>query len=265
MTDSLLPHTTTHTALFPAARPVHNLVLRMLDVLEADGDLRHEDILPAISVCVDEIVGRGIKAAGFGLGGNHPRFLTAPFRFGGLAGLPFTGRSGMLAFAHHVPEQGAAVILYGPHLGITEDGLPGHVCRVGQSAPSACCGALMDALHELQHRGAAAHPAPPSDSVWEDDYQMEKLLSALAPEADAICSAPHPEIAITETAYGIIERLMFRFLTQTWDHFPSSKVLLAGGILLHFDHEPDLYIDLRRFGMFAPEVPGQCIPITPEG
>jgi len=41
---------------------------------------------------------------------------------GGLAGIPFVGKSGFNAFAHHVPEDGNIFILYGPHVAVSDIG-----------------------------------------------------------------------------------------------------------------------------------------------
>ena len=53
------------------------------------------------------------------------------FHLGGLAGLPFTGKTGWGAFSHHVPKDGNIVLLYAPHVGITTDGVVGKVHRPG--------------------------------------------------------------------------------------------------------------------------------------
>lgn len=39
----------------------------------------------------------------------------------------------MNAFAHHVPEDGAVIIFYAPHIGVTKDGTIGEIGRIGQS------------------------------------------------------------------------------------------------------------------------------------
>ena len=40
------------------------------------------------------------------------------FPLGGLAGLPFTGKTGWGAFSAHVPEDGNIAVLFAPHVGI---------------------------------------------------------------------------------------------------------------------------------------------------
>ena len=53
------------------------------------------------------------------------------FNLGGLAGLPFTGKTGWGAFAAHVPTDGNIVLCFAPHVGIDADGNIGKVTRDG--------------------------------------------------------------------------------------------------------------------------------------
>lgn len=53
------------------------------------------------------------------------------FMLGGLAGIPFTGKAGWSAFSHHVPTGGNIFVLYGPHVGISNDGKIGYIERPG--------------------------------------------------------------------------------------------------------------------------------------
>jgi len=49
------------------------------------------------------------------------------FALGGLAGLPFAGKSGFGAFLHHVPENGKLLVFFAPHVGI------GPLGRIGKN------------------------------------------------------------------------------------------------------------------------------------
>jgi hypothetical protein len=71
------------------------------------------------------------------------------FPLAGLAGLPFTGKTGWAAFSSHLVEDGNIVILYAPHVGIDNDGIIGQVMREGQSHPSGACGAAIGAQRAL--------------------------------------------------------------------------------------------------------------------
>ncbi len=47
------------------------------------------------------------------------------FPLGGLAGLPFTGRTGWNAFSSHCPKDGNIILLFAPHVGVDNEGKVG--------------------------------------------------------------------------------------------------------------------------------------------
>ena len=47
----------------------------------------------------------------------------------GLAGFPFTGKSGFGAFSSHCPKDGNIVIMFAPHVGVDMSGNVGKVSR----------------------------------------------------------------------------------------------------------------------------------------
>ena len=53
------------------------------------------------------------------------------FPLAGLAGFPFTGRTGWGAFSAHVPKDGNILVLYAPHVGVDKDGKVGSINRDG--------------------------------------------------------------------------------------------------------------------------------------
>merc|ERR1719247_1669905 len=71
------------------------------------------------------------------------------FALGGLAGVPFTGRAGFSAYAHHVPTDGKMFILFAPHVGVEFDGVVGSLKRVNQAEVSSACGAAVGAYKAL--------------------------------------------------------------------------------------------------------------------
>lgn len=77
---------------------------------------------------------------------THPtlqRRFGPEFNLGGLAGLPFTGKTGFGAFAAHVPKDGHIFIVYAPHVGISRDGEIGYYHREGQLGATTSCGACI--------------------------------------------------------------------------------------------------------------------------
>jgi hypothetical protein len=58
------------------------------------------------------------------------------FPLAGLAGMPFTGKTGWHAFSSHTPVDGNIVILFAPHVGVDFTGKVGNVTREGQNTIS---------------------------------------------------------------------------------------------------------------------------------
>jgi hypothetical protein len=73
------------------------------------------------------------------------------FPLGGLAGMPFTGKTGWGAFSSHVPKDGNICVLFAPHVGIDSNGNVGKVLREGQDCSSAACGAAIGAFGAVKN------------------------------------------------------------------------------------------------------------------
>lgn len=67
------------------------------------------------------------------------------FSLGGLAGIPFSGRTGFAAYASHVPDEGNIFVLFAPHVAISEEGKIGYYHRRGQHELTSACGAAIGA------------------------------------------------------------------------------------------------------------------------
>ena len=70
----------------------------------------------------------------------------AIFPLSGLAGIPFSGKTGWGAFSSHCPKDGNICLLFAPHVGVHRDGTVGKVLRDGQTSASSACGAAIGAL-----------------------------------------------------------------------------------------------------------------------
>ena len=185
----------------------------------------------ATSVCSDDI---NVPSTTFF------NVLFGPFIMGGLGGLPFAGKTGMTAFAHHIPDDGSAFIFYGPHIGITLEGELGKMYRPRQEETGNSCGALMLALSRLQ------------DSEYkpvlnDDDYQQMKLEENLLPYRDQILDSNNQAKAITEATYDINNKKIHEHISTCWDEFTVNKVTLLGGIIINTDYGLDDYFDARNF------------------
>src|SRR6056297_2982708 len=101
----------------------------------SEKNLTKKNTLWATSVCSDEV-----NQSLHQLDEYFETF--GPFILGGISGIPFAGKTGFKAFSSHIPDDGGALIIYGPHIGITNNGIVGKVHREGQKTESSCCGSL---------------------------------------------------------------------------------------------------------------------------
>jgi hypothetical protein len=197
-----------------------------------DENIHSSKVLLATSLCSDDI---NSKSTGFF------NVFFGPFCMGGLAGIPFAGKTGMVAFAHHIPDDGAGFIFYGPHVGITLDAELGKLYRPRIERKGESCGALMLALKRFQDN------ADYQPEFSADDYQQNTLESELLPFKEEILNAPNQVQAITEFAYQIIEKKIHDYLKAVKTEFQVKKLILLGGIVINTEFGLDDYFAVRNF------------------
>ncbi len=215
---------------YPDAKPGREITNESIGKLTGEFGFELDKTLLATSVCSDEI----IRSAT-----NFRDYVDEnPFFLGGLAGFPFSGITGMKAFISHLPEQGGAIILYGPHIGITSDGQVGFVNRKGQSNPSSCCGALHSSLNYLTSRKKNLPDR-------QDDYQMyliDKLLEEEMKGESNVTGLPET----TEVMYRLIDRKILKLTKEISREKPDCKFALVGGVIVNTDYGKPDWFDLRR-------------------
>ncbi len=217
---------------FPNALDTKDTSIRFMGRMQDEYKIDISKVLMATSLCSDDI--------------NAPsttffNVLFGPFIMGGLGGLPFAGKTGMTAFAHHIPDDGAALIFYGPHIGVTLEGDVGRMYRPRQEQPGNSCGALMLALSRFREN-------PDYEPViTEDDYQQKRLEASLLPYKEEILEARNQEVAITEATFKVIDEQIHKYLKSTAKEFKVNKVALLGGIIINTDYGLDDYFAVRTF------------------
>ena len=110
---------------YPNATTTIDNVNTLIDFVENELDLETSQIMLADSICSDDV--NSIQYP------SRAHEFLGPFKMGGLNGFPFTGLTGMGAFASHVPDEGAVFVYYGPHIGVSKNGAIGEIHRVGQT------------------------------------------------------------------------------------------------------------------------------------
>lgn len=216
---------------YPNALTTIDTVNVLIDFVEDQLDLEPSQIMMADSICSDDVnsIQYPVRASEF----------LGPFKMGGLDGFPFTGLTGMSAFASHVPDEGAVFVYYGPHIGISREGIVGEIHRYGQEACSDCCGAAKAALNKLA-KGLII-----SGYVSEMDYQMNIIEQILLKEEERIMAAVNPLKEATEVIYEAIDQRILELVSQT--KYKCKYVILLGAVLVNSDKAIGSFTAAKRF------------------
>lgn len=216
---------------YPNAITTIDSINKLIDFVEWDLELEPEQVMFADSICSDDVNSIQYPAR------SH-EFL-GPFKMGGLDGFPFTGLTGMAAFASHVPDNGAVFIYYGPHIGITKTGVIGEINRYGQSNASGCCGAAKGALGKLTNNEIT------HGHMTDIDYQMNTIEQILLKNKDRVLQAKTPLYEATEAIYEAIDKRINELVEKTDYH--CRYVILLGAILINSDTDMGSYTSTKRF------------------
>jgi hypothetical protein len=219
---------------FPNALPGEDILQHYFDKMKTEHNVQLEKTLFATSICSDD--------ANFSA--DFSKILSRPFIMGGLGGLPYAGITGMVAYAHHIPDNGTAFIFYGPHIGFNNEGEIGRMRRFGQSHDTNSCGALMLALDRLITEDHEEVYVPLSSDF---DFQQTMLERSLMPFKYEIVNDPNPKKSITEYTYEVIDKMLRKFISISKNEFNCETIVLLGGIIINTDPEHPDYLDVRNF------------------
>ena len=232
---------------FPGALPNAQVSAQVLGALKRRGYIQDGTLFGA-SICSDEVNSTPNslcamlqKDIGVNTGGM--------FNLGGLGGLPFVGKSGFGAFFSHCPDSGKVVILFGPHVGISQTGVVGKLERVGMTKPSTACGAGIGAYKAILAAREAGGVAL-STSDGNMDNQEEWIVQELSGKftGDDIGSGTiesgfigNAKMAtVTYRTYDLVWELLNKGLDisivnpEFWEKV--TEVTLLGGIIINQGH-----------------------------
>lgn len=223
---------------YPHAHTANAQLSYLINIISQHYGVKRESILYAQSICADDV--NAIKS---------PPVLDTilgPFGLGGLDGYPFTGTSGMAAYAQHVPDGGAAFIFCAPHVGVSDGGTLGRIRRHGHQHDSGACGAALGVLKWLVQDGELP------ESVPYDDRQMYLLKDfALRHREEIVVDGYGPQRqlhALTEALYQEIWQKVVQYARQV--AFECKYVFVAGGVLINTSSLFDDYLSLRNFEVY---------------
>jgi hypothetical protein len=201
---------------FPSAISVNSLPATFEKVLP---DFTKQNTLVATSICSDEINFPIVDAL-------TSRF-NQPFVLGGLAGVPFSGISGMGACISHVPTNGNLLIVLASHVGFDDKSYLGKVNRPGQDLSSGACGAAIGALKVIQATGGKT-------SGITTDAQEDYILTALGTRLPGkILKNKDMEAKVAFTTYQTyaVARDYLDAVLSKQKTMPKQVAVLAGVII----------------------------------
>ena len=227
---------------FPKAIDGHELTVDISDLLMRKHQMTPKNTLFGYSTCPDEI-NRTVT--------NFESYYgEKQFPLGGLTGYPFTGKTGFNAFSHHVPDaegEGNILVLYGPHVGISEEGELGKVLRENQLHESAACGAAIAFLDKYRNAMQKSKIYEPhEDYLDEEQYAIEKMI---LPHAERIISAKNPVKELVDVNYQLIDENILKIISHFRENF-KGKIVLVGGVIINTSPPHHGFFDLRRFDMY---------------
>ncbi|APQ15933.1 hypothetical protein [Maribacter hydrothermalis] len=216
---------------YPNALTTEDTVNKLLDIIESNYGLKPNQLMHADSLCCDDVNAIQYPPRAYEMLG--------PFKLGGLDGYPFAGITGMGAFAHHVPEDGAIVIFYAPHIGVTKEGKIGEINRYGQSQNSSCCGAAKAGLSKLQNNKIV------KGAITDLDYQMNTIEQILLEQKARILSSEIPIKEATEVIYEAIDKQIDVLVSKT--NYPCKHLFQIGAVFINGDRDMGSFCSYKRF------------------
>lgn len=217
---------------YPNALTTIDVLNKIIDFIEDELQMPPSTVMLADSICSDDVNSIQYPA-------RATQEFLGFFKMGGLNGFPFTGLTGMGAFASHVPDDGAILIYYGPHIGISKEGKIGEILRYGQHATSGCCGAAKGALKKLSD-GVLVE-----GNVTDMDYQMNTIEQIILKQKDRILGSETPVREATEVIYEAIDARIQELVAATT--YNCKYVILMGGVMINSDSDVGSFSSTKRF------------------
>ena len=160
------------------------------------------------------------------------------FTMGGLAGLPFAGKAGLGAFAHHVPDEGKLLIMFAPHVGLGFDGKVGALERDGIADVSSACGAAVGAFKTLSKPGATV----PSSLNDLNDIEFDYIKMKLAPRLAGVSNSQNSLAYVTYQMYAMVKESILEQIAAVpgiWDD--CAELAVIGGVQINRYGQKDMF------------------------
>jgi hypothetical protein len=173
---------------------------------------------------------------------------------GGLAGFPFGGITSFGAMAHHIPDGGSCLVVYGPHVGIDSFGSIGTVNRRGRAKGGACCGSAAAALGNVR-KGAMVPKAGDASSpsmIESLDAQQSFVNASLKPYGERLLMAADQNIELPYALFDAQQKMIDGIVAKGAGAMEGNgNIAMLGGIQINTPEETSDYFlpltfDLRN-------------------
>jgi len=147
--------------------------------------------------------------------------------------------------ASHIPDGGSCLLVFGPHVGVDNDGAFGTVPRRGRKIGGPCCGsAVAAATHVIDVLAGKKEKAVALTDLI--DAQQGFVTSVLSPHAARLDKAPDMMVELPYALYGAQKRLMDSIVQAGCKAVPGDgKIAVLGGIQINTPPgESDYYLPL---------------------
>ena len=218
---------------FPNACTWPEVTGKYLQKISTEYHIPIEKLLFASCVCPDELNYRAT---------NFNNEFSLAFNLGGLGGIPYTGKTGMAAYASHIPADGASFIYFGPHVGIHSDGSIGIIHREHQHGATYSCGALLSVLERMRKD----IPFDWSTNNFED-LQARVIEKLLHNHKDQIFASEQYVLEAVKIIYNVTECLLRQFVMESKYTFACKHVFLLGGTIINTDFGLENYVEIQSF------------------
>ena len=224
---------------FPGAISNKELATKVVKVLDKKGFTPANTLL-ATSLCADELA-RILEDDFVNVYGNN-------FNLGGLSGFPFAGNTGFGAMAAHIPDNGYCLVIHGPHVGISKDGVIGKVERSGIALVDNCCGSAIAASNYL--KGITDGGAKITTKLQQfSDFQQGAVQELILPFGKRLAEA---ENRMKELPYALYDSqdILTRDIISTGSKGIKKGLALLGGIQINTGPDTLDYFHPLRFDYY---------------
>ncbi len=224
---------------FPGAISNKELETKVAGILETKG-LTPANTLLCTSLCCDELA-RSLED-------DLNRVYGHNFNLGGLAGFPFAGNTGFGAMSAHVPDGGYCLLVHGPHVGITQDGVIGKGERSGIALVDSCCGSAIAASNYL--KGITDGGAKITTKLQQfSDFQQGAVQELILPFGKRLNEA---ENRMRELPYALYDSqdILVRDIISSGSGGIKSGLALLSGIQINTSPDTLDYFHPIRFDYY---------------